>query len=164
MPPTPTPTTAWNSAGLGRPVCYYFFCLGAFIVFHTVLLILPSFASVPASQLTLLSVLPTRKCGALIPQAHFLVLSRVSVAVIKHHGSRTWEGGGLRGFILSYTSRKQTTSEGTQAKVMEGLLTRLAPDGLFILPYTTQDHIPRGSTTQNRLEPPALIINQENAL
>jgi hypothetical protein len=32
------------------------------------------------------------------------------------------------------------------------------------LVYTTQDHLPRGSTTQKELGPPMSIMNQENSL
>lgn len=34
---------------------------------------------------------------------------------------------------------------------------------LTLLPYTTEDHRPRVSTTYRELGPPTMIINQENA-
>lgn len=92
--PLPHPHHCWEFCWPWKTCLLLFLLSWVFLCFSCWLLFFPSFVGAPAPQLTLLSVLPTRKCGALSPQPCLLVLIRVSVAVTKHHGQSTLGTGG----------------------------------------------------------------------
>lgn len=60
---------------------------------------------------------------------------------------------GREGFILAHSSQSIVEERQDQR-----------PWRLLWLPYTIQDSLPRGGTTQSGLVPPTSTVNQENAL
>lgn len=59
---------------------------------------------------------------------------------------------GREGFILAHSSQSIVEERQDQR-----------PWRLLWLPYTIQDSLPRGGTTQSGLVPPTSTVNQENA-
>jgi hypothetical protein len=98
---------------------------------------------------------------------------RVTIAVMKHHNQKQTKKARVN---LVYTSRSQSITEGSQGRKSnragtceQELMQRpqmdaaywLAPHGLLsLLPYRTEDPLPRGGPTHNGLRPHASVTKK----
>jgi hypothetical protein len=101
------------------------------------------------------------------------VLVRISTAAVKHHDQKaSWGEKGLFGlpYIIALTcimegSEDRNPDRGgiwrqglMQQRLWTGAAFWLVPHGgFYLLAYRTQNHQPRGGTTQNDLGPPPSI-------
>lgn len=91
--------------------------------------------------------------------------SLLSADVIKHWPNTAWRGKGLFHLIKHTLHWKEAKTESRGRNLEKNPHYWLASsDLLSYLSYKAQTDLPRDSTTQKKVGPPALINNQSNAL